>query len=113
MPAGALHVLDYGTGWGSGDASSAVYRIEYDAGGGRAPIAAATADPTTGNAPLTVQFSSAGTIDPDGDAITYAWDFTTNGSTDFALCGSIRLAGGDLRHLSKVTACGFPRRSTG
>jgi PKD repeat protein len=29
-----------------------------------------------------VQFSSAGSGDPDGDAITYAWDFTTNGSTD-------------------------------
>ncbi|WP_353850347.1 carbohydrate-binding protein [Solwaraspora sp. WMMA2065] len=51
-------------------------------GGGRSPIAAASADPTTGNAPLTVQFSSAGTSDPDGDAITYAWDFTTDGSTD-------------------------------
>ncbi|MFV2009128.1 MULTISPECIES: ThuA domain-containing protein [unclassified Micromonospora] len=81
-PDGALYVLDYGTGWGSGDASSAVYRIEYSSGGGRSPIAAASADPTAGNAPLTVQFSSAGTSDPDGDAITYAWDFTTDGSTD-------------------------------
>jgi len=81
-PDGALYVLDYGTGWGSGDASSAVYRIEYSSGGGRSPIAAAAANPTSGNAPLTVQFSSAGSSDPDGDAITYAWDFTTDGSTD-------------------------------
>ena len=40
------------------------------------------ATPTSGTAPLTVQFSSAGTNDPDGDPITYAWDFTNNGSTD-------------------------------
>jgi cytochrome c len=80
-PDGALYVLDYGTGWGSGDASSAVYRIEYNSGG-RSPIASASANPTSGNAPLTVQFSSAGSSDPDGDAITYAWDFTTDGTTD-------------------------------
>ncbi|MFC7646708.1 PQQ-dependent sugar dehydrogenase [Streptosporangium lutulentum] len=81
-PDGALYVLDYGTGWFGGDANSAVYRIEYNSGTGQAPIAAINATPKTGNAPLAVQFSSAGTTDPDGDPITYAWDFTTNGSTD-------------------------------
>jgi hypothetical protein len=30
-PDGALYVLDYGTGWGSGDENSAVYRIEHTA----------------------------------------------------------------------------------
>ncbi|SDI13918.1 carbohydrate-binding protein [Nonomuraea jiangxiensis] len=81
-PDGALYVLDYGTGWFGGDANSAVYRIEYNDGTGQAPIAVANANPKTGNAPLAVQFSSAGTTDPDGNPITYAWDFTTNGSTD-------------------------------
>ncbi|MEJ3750838.1 ThuA domain-containing protein [Actinomycetes bacterium KLBMP 9797] len=81
-PDGALYVLDYGTGWGSGDASSAVYRIEYNSGGGRSPTASASANPTSGSAPLTVRFSSAGSGDPDGDPITYAWDFTTDGTTD-------------------------------
>jgi len=82
-PDGALYVLDYGTGWFGGDANSAVYRIEYRVtGGNRPPVAVAAANPTGGTAPLTVQFSSAGTVDPDGDPITYAWDFTTNGSTD-------------------------------
>ena len=38
-PDGALYVLDYGTGWFNGDANSALYRIEYIAGGNRAPIA--------------------------------------------------------------------------
>ncbi|WP_329087775.1 MULTISPECIES: carbohydrate-binding protein [unclassified Streptosporangium] len=81
-PDGALYVLDYGTGWFGGDANSAVYRIEYNSGTGQAPIAAINATPRAGNAPLAVQFSSAGSTDPDGDPITYAWDFTTNGSTD-------------------------------
>ena len=81
-PDGALYVLDYGTGWFGGDANSAVHRIEFNTGGARAPIAVANANPVSGNAPLAVQFSSAGSGDPDGDPITYAWDFTTNGSTD-------------------------------
>ena len=74
-PDGALYVLDYGTGWFGGDANSALYRIEY-VQGGRRPIAVVAADKTsTSGTPLTVQFSSAGSHDPDGDAITYAWDF--------------------------------------
>jgi cytochrome c len=81
-PDGALYVLDYGTTWFGGDENSALYRIEYNTGGNRAPIAQISATPSSGAAPLAVQFSSAGSNDPDGDPITYAWDFTSNGSTD-------------------------------
>ncbi|HEY0637099.1 MAG TPA: ThuA domain-containing protein [Pseudonocardiaceae bacterium] len=80
-PDGALYVLDYGTGFFNGDENSALYRIEY-AANGRAPVPVATANRTSGVAPLAVTFSSAGTLDPDGDPITYAWDFDGNGSTD-------------------------------
>src|SRR5690606_38217544 len=73
-PDGALYVLDYGTGYFNGDANSALYRIEHVTGG-RAPVAQAKASATSGGAPLTVAFSSAGTSDPDGDALTYAWAF--------------------------------------
>ncbi|AGZ44101.1 ricin b lectin [Actinoplanes friuliensis DSM 7358] len=80
-PDGALYVLDYGTGWGSGDASSALYRIEYTKGGNnQAPIARAAANPTSGAAPLTVAFSSSGSADPEGGALSYAWNFG-DGST--------------------------------
>ncbi|MGP3634981.1 PQQ-dependent sugar dehydrogenase [Streptomyces sp. 24-1644] len=81
-PDGALYVLDYGTGYFSGDANSALYRIEAVTGG-RAPIAQAAADRTSGKAPLAVQFSSAGSSDPDGDPLSYAWKFG-DGSTSTA-----------------------------
>ena len=74
-PDGALYVLDYGAGFGNGDANSALYRIEHVGGGNRAPVARASADRTSGQTPLTVAFSSAGSSDPDGDALTYSWAF--------------------------------------
>ncbi|MFB8194506.1 PQQ-dependent sugar dehydrogenase [Streptomyces rochei] len=73
-PDGALYVLDYGTGYFNGDANSALYRIEHVTGG-HAPVAQAGANTTSGKAPLTVTFSSAGSSDADGDALTHAWDF--------------------------------------
>ncbi|WP_411293824.1 PQQ-dependent sugar dehydrogenase [Streptomyces kunmingensis] len=73
-PDGALYVLDYGTGYFNGDENSALYRIEHVTGG-RAPVAQAKANVTSGKAPLAVSFSSAGSSDADGDALTYAWNF--------------------------------------
>ncbi|WP_327233533.1 ThuA domain-containing protein [Streptomyces sp. NBC_01317] len=81
-PDGALYVLDYGLSWFGGDEHSAVYRIE-NITGGRSPVAVATANKTSGKAPLKATFSSAGTEDADGDPLTYAWDFGDGGtSTD-------------------------------
>ncbi len=68
---GALYVLDYG----SGTNNAGLYRIEYIAGGNRNPIAVASANPTSGAAPLTVSFSSAGSSDPEGGALSYLWTF--------------------------------------
>ncbi|AKZ60012.1 putative secreted glycosyl hydrolase [Streptomyces ambofaciens ATCC 23877] len=73
-PDGALYVLDYGTGYFNGDANSALYRIEHVTGG-HAPVAQAGANTTSGKAPLAVTFSSAGSSDADGDALTHSWDF--------------------------------------
>lgn len=80
-PDGALYVLDYGTGYFGGSKESAVYRIDHTKGR-RTPVAQVAADKTSGQAPLTVEFDPAGTNDPDGGALTYAWDFDGNGTTD-------------------------------
>ena len=45
------------------------------AASGQAPVAIASATPTSGTAALTVTFSSAGSYDPDGSALTYSWNF--------------------------------------
>ncbi|WP_200942816.1 PQQ-dependent sugar dehydrogenase [Cellulomonas sp. Root485] len=75
-PDGSLYVLDYGAGFGNGDANSALYRFDYvGSGNNRAPTAAASATPTSGTAPLTVSFSSAGSNDPDGGTLSYSWAF--------------------------------------
>lgn len=51
-----------------------VRRIRYTTGN-NAPSAVASASPTAGSAPLAVQFSSNGTVDPDGDPVTFEWNF--------------------------------------
>ncbi|MFG3505070.1 ThuA domain-containing protein [Streptomyces sp. NPDC047821] len=82
-PDGALYVLDYGTAWFGGDENSGLYRIE-NATGGFSPVAEASANRTSGKAPLRVAFSSAGTADADGDALTYHWDFGDGTGTSTA-----------------------------
>ncbi|MGP3637876.1 ThuA domain-containing protein [Streptomyces sp. 24-1644] len=82
-PDGALYVLDYGTAWFGGDENAGLYRIE-NATGGRSPVAEASSNKTSGTAPLRVAFSSAGTADADGDALTYAWDFGDGGKSTSA-----------------------------
>ncbi len=80
-PDGALYVIEWGSGFNGDNADSGVYRVDYISGD-KAPEAHATGTPTAGLAPLAVNFSSAGSNDPEGSAITYAWDFDSDGTTD-------------------------------
>ncbi|MER5307637.1 carbohydrate-binding protein [Streptomyces sp. NPDC002773] len=101
-PDGALYVLDYGTGYFSGDENSALYRIEHVTGG-LAPIAQAKADVTSGKGPLTVAFSSAGSTDPDGSALTHAWTFGDGATSTAANPSHTYTANGQYTATLKVT----------
>ncbi|TXS32912.1 carbohydrate-binding protein [Streptomyces sp. adm13(2018)] len=101
-PDGALYVLDYGTGYFNGDENSALYRIEHVTGG-RAPIAQARANLTSGKAPLAVSFSSAGTSDPDGNALSYAWTFGDGATSAAADPSHTYTANGQYTATLKVT----------
>jgi len=67
--------------------SLASYRIGYalyGAGGNNWPVAMVSAVPAGGDVPLSVDFSSAGTTDPDGAVTDYAWDFGDGGTSSDA-----------------------------
>lgn len=51
-----------------------LYRISYSTSN-YVPVANASADTLKGTNPFTVNFSSNGSYDPDGTAITYSWNF--------------------------------------
>ncbi|WP_406673962.1 PQQ-dependent sugar dehydrogenase [Nonomuraea sp. N2-4H] len=80
---GALYVLEYGDGYFSENPEAQLSRIDYiGRTGNHSPIPVAAASVTDGLAPLTVDFTSTGTSDPDGDRLSYAWDFNADGKVD-------------------------------
>jgi PKD repeat protein/glucose/arabinose dehydrogenase len=55
-------------------------QVSVDVGAANQPPAAAlSANPTSGNAPLAVSFSAAGSSDPDSDPLTYEWALDGDG----------------------------------
>jgi len=70
---GALYYTNYANG-------GEVHRIVLSASN-RPPVASFTATPSSGPVPLDVTFDATASSDPDGDALTYSWDFG-DGTTD-------------------------------
>ena len=74
-PDGVMYMIEWGTEFGSGNSSGAqLVKLQYTQAAAT-PIAVASADVTDGGLPLTVNFSSAGSMDPDSVSLSYAWDF--------------------------------------
>ena len=69
---GALYILEYGQNWFAQNNDARLIKIEYN-GGNRTPVAVATASKIAGAAPLTVDFSSAGSVDYDNDPLSITW----------------------------------------
>ena len=79
---GALYMLEYGDGYNAENPEAKLSRLDF-VRGNRTPV------PVVGPAisyaaapPFTVQLTSEGTSDPDGDAITLSWDFDLDGVVD-------------------------------
>jgi len=56
--------------------------IAVTVGGNQVPTVDLSADPTTGEAPLTVSFDAGGSYDADGDIVKYEWDWEGDGNWD-------------------------------
>jgi glucose/arabinose dehydrogenase len=73
-PDGALYYADFDGG--------KIRRVQYFSDN-QPPVAVATANPTGGPAPLTVEFDGSDSSDPDpGDSLEYDWDLDGDGQYD-------------------------------
>ena len=73
-PGGDLYYADFDGG--------TIRRIRYTSSANQPPTAVASATPTSGSRPLTVNFNGSGSSDPNGDTLTYAWDLDGDGAFD-------------------------------
>jgi glucose/arabinose dehydrogenase len=80
-PDGALYYVDIGA---LDVAHSGAIRRIRNANANTPPTVKSSADTTSGPAPLTVHFSSAGSSDPEGASLTYAWTFGDGASSTAA-----------------------------
>jgi glucose/arabinose dehydrogenase len=79
-PDGSLYYVDIGFNDSHVPNDAAIRRIQYTPSN-QPPVAVAAAAPQSGPAPLLVTFSSAGSLDPEGLPITYAWAFGDGGTS--------------------------------
>lgn len=108
---GTYYLLVDGTGKGtltdgySDYGSLGAYAITGTApqSGGQAPFAIASATPTSGTAPLAVNFTGSNSYDPDGGSLTYDWDFGDGSSHSSAPNPSHTYSAGSFVAILRVT----------
>ena len=71
-PDGSLYYVDFG--WDPVDNAATIRRIRY-AAANLPPTVVAASIPTEGLPPLSVNFSSSGSFDPEGQPLSYLWTF--------------------------------------
>lgn len=105
-PDGSLYVIEWGTNYGGSGRGepnwdSGIYRIDYIRPGERSPIPKATASPSSGKAPLTVQFTDRST-DPDGQPLSHEWDFDGDGTVDSREANPVHTFTENGTHLARL-----------
>ncbi|SHJ60880.1 Por secretion system C-terminal sorting domain-containing protein [Reichenbachiella agariperforans] len=110
--ANVLQLLSISGAGNISDIAIADVYYKYD-GSNTAPTAVISTNQTSGNAPLAVQFSGAGSTDTDGDPLSYSWDFgdghgatTASTSHSYTATGSytasLTVSDGSLTHTASV-----------
>ncbi|GAA4837402.1 ThuA domain-containing protein [Kitasatospora terrestris] len=103
-PDGAMYLIEWGHGYGT-NPDAGIYRIDY-VPGNRSPQVKTAASPDSGQAPLNVSFSSAGTVDPDNDTLTYRWDFGDGATATTADPSHVYTVNGNYNATLTVTDSG-------
>tara|TARA_R110002033_G_scaffold169897_3_gene211256 strand:- start:14007 stop:17444 length:3438 start_codon:yes stop_codon:yes gene_type:complete len=73
---GDLYMLEYGTGWFTGNDDARLIRIEYN-GGNRKPQIQMAANQMGGAVPFNLKLNTKGTTDADFDDLKYTWEITS------------------------------------
>jgi PKD repeat protein len=98
LGSGAVDLVESNTGalWYVNIDSGEIHRISFTGGANSPPVARFTSTPASGPAPLTVSFDASSSTDPDGDALTYAWDLNGDGvyGDDTGVTSSMTYAAG-------------------
>ena len=74
---------------GSGTVNALAAVRAAQAAANQPPVAALTAAPTSGAAPLAVTFDGSGSSDPDGTVAAYRWDWEGDGAVDEVTSSSV------------------------
>ena len=89
-PDGLIYYLSFTSG--------EIRRIRFNG-----PVAVASAAPTSGYSPLAVSFSSAGSSNPGGGALTFLWDFGDGGTSTLANPSHTYVAAGVAAFTARLT----------